>query len=62
MLDDEFLADAFDGDDVVGEFEAAKEAEAERDKPADKDDRLFGWGDWTGYGISVEKQQKRKRK
>ncbi|KAI6221319.1 hypothetical protein M3Y99_01560900 [Aphelenchoides fujianensis] len=51
----------FDADDVVGEFTKEKE-ELEAAEQKVVDERLFGWGDWTGPGISVEKQQKRKER
>jgi len=53
---DGFLAQAFNADDVVGEFDHEKNKVEEDSKPKDIDNRLFGWGSWTGHGISDEKQ------
>ncbi|CAD5206533.1 unnamed protein product [Bursaphelenchus okinawaensis] len=62
VVNDEFLSNAFDGDDVVGEFEKEKEDEREKTKQEDQDSRLFGWGDWTGEGIDRNKEIERKNR
>ncbi|KAI6203761.1 hypothetical protein M3Y94_00593800 [Aphelenchoides besseyi] len=61
LENDRFLSQAFDADDVVGEFMKEKEQLAESEQKT-IDERLFGWGDWTGFGISEEKQRKKKER
>ncbi|KAI6208510.1 hypothetical protein M3Y96_00123000 [Aphelenchoides besseyi] len=61
LENDRFLSQAFDADDVVGEFVKEKEQLAEAEQKT-IDERLFGWGDWTGFGISEEKQRKKKER
>jgi U3 small nucleolar RNA-associated protein 14 len=56
---DGFLAQAFNADDVVGEFAGEKEQLEKESAPKVIDNRLFGWGSWTGPGISEEKQIKK---
>lgn len=56
------MAQAFNADDVVGEFASEKEKLEEESKPKFIDNRLFGWGSWTGPGISDEKQMKKKER
>ncbi|CAD5209415.1 unnamed protein product [Bursaphelenchus xylophilus] len=62
VLNDEFLANAFDGENVVADFEKEKEDECEKTKESVKDDRLFGWGDWTGEGIDRNQEMERKQR
>jgi U3 small nucleolar RNA-associated protein 14 len=59
---DGFLAQAFDADDVIGEFVDEKQKLEEEAGPQIIDDRLFGWGSWTGPGIDEEKQAKKKER
>lgn len=56
------MAQAFNADDVVGEFDDEKSKLEEDSKPKDIDNRLFGWGGWTGHGISDEKQMEKKKR
>ena len=56
----ELVAEAFAGDDVVAEFEAAKKAEVERDAPHDVDVTLPGWGAWAGRGVRKPKRPARR--
>ena len=43
------IAEAFAGDDVVAEFEAAKDEEAGRELPKIEAPSLLpGWGTWAG--------------
>jgi U3 small nucleolar RNA-associated protein 14 len=46
---------------VIGEF-AEEKQKLEESRPQKIDERLFGWGAWTGPGISDEKQAKKKEK
>lgn len=59
---EDFLAQAFNADNVVGEFADEKQKLEDESGPKIIDERLFGWGSWTGHGISDEKQEKRKQK
>uniref|UniRef100_A0A914DSP1 Uncharacterized protein n=1 Tax=Acrobeloides nanus TaxID=290746 RepID=A0A914DSP1_9BILA len=54
----DFLAAAFEDDDVVADFEAEKEAVEANEKPQNIDLTLHGWGDWTGPGITDKKKDK----
>lgn len=54
----DFLAAAFEDDDVVADFEAEKEAVEANEKPQNIDLTLHGWGDWTGPGITDRKKDK----
>ncbi|VDK28025.1 unnamed protein product [Gongylonema pulchrum] len=52
------IAEAFEDDDVIGDFEAEKEAVEAVEAPKDIDLTLHGWGSWTGPGISNKKKDK----
>ncbi|KAJ4473028.1 Utp14-domain-containing protein [Lentinula aciculospora] len=47
----ELVARAFAGDNVVKEFEEAKQREIAMDAPAEVDTTLPGWGSWGGNGV-----------
>lgn len=53
----ELVAQAFAGDDVVAEFEAAKEAAVDEDAPKEVDTKLPGWGSWAGAGVKPKKRK-----
>ncbi|VDK79605.1 unnamed protein product [Litomosoides sigmodontis] len=66
---EEIIAKAFEDVDVIGDFEAEKEAVEAAENPKDIDLRLQGWGSWTGPGITdrrkkefIIKTPKKKRK
>ncbi|CAB4252607.1 similar to Saccharomyces cerevisiae YML093W UTP14 Subunit of U3-containing Small Subunit (SSU) processome complex involved in production of 18S rRNA and assembly of small ribosomal subunit [Maudiozyma barnettii] len=44
------IADAFAGDDVIAEFENEKKRVADDDDDKEEDVTLPGWGDWAGSG------------
>lgn len=54
------IAEAFEDDDIVMDFQQEKEELKKADQPEDINLTLPGWGSWTGAGVS-EKQQQRKR-
>lgn len=58
IRDQEMVARAFAGEDVVGEFEREK-AEVEEDD-GDKviDNTLPGWGSWVGDGVSAKEKKR----
>lgn len=58
IRDQEMVARAFAGEDVVGEFEREKADVAEEDDDKVVDNTLPGWGSWVGDGVS-EKEKKR---
>ncbi len=53
----QFLADAYEDDDVVEEFRARKRRVEGEEEPTTKDCNLYGWGRWTGPGIVDKKDQ-----
>lgn len=55
------IAEAFEDDDVVTEFQREKDEEAKKNTPEEIDLSLPGWGSWGGNGINTTKQ-KTKRK
>ncbi|KAF5017741.1 hypothetical protein F66182_10311 [Fusarium sp. NRRL 66182] len=58
IRDQEMVARAFAGEDVVGEFEAEKTHIAEDEDDKVVDNTLPGWGSWVGDGVS-SKEKKR---
>lgn len=58
IRDQELVARAFAGEDVVGEFQREKEEVAEADDDKVIDNTLPGWGSWVGEGVS-EREKKR---
>lgn len=54
----ELVARAFAGDDVVGEFEREKEAAVEADDDNVVDNTLPGWGSWVGEGVSGREKKR----
>jgi hypothetical protein len=60
-LQHSFLADAYEDDGVIEEFQARKEKEEEgpgENKPS-RYALMRGWGSWTGEGISEEREKQR---
>lgn len=55
------IAEAFEDDDIVAEFEREKEDESKKNGPEEIDLSVPGWGSWSGSGIDPSKQ-KTKRK
>lgn len=55
------IAEAFEDDDVVTEFQREKDEETKKNGPQEIDLSLPGWGSWGGNGIDPTKQ-KTKRK
>ncbi|KAF9014157.1 Utp14 protein-domain-containing protein [Cyathus striatus] len=47
----DLVARAFAGDNVVQQFEEAKEHEVEADAPKEIDTTIPGWGSWGGSGV-----------
>ncbi|EFO22486.1 Utp14 protein [Loa loa] len=55
---EEVIAKAFEDVDVIGDFEAEKEAVEAAENPKDIDLTLQGWGSWTGPGIISRKKDR----
>ncbi|KIL89573.1 hypothetical protein FAVG1_07153 [Fusarium avenaceum] len=58
IRDQEMVARAFAGEDVVGEFEAEKAAIAEDEDDKIVDNTLPGWGSWVGDGVSAKEKKR----
>ncbi|KAF4345703.1 antigen LSA-1 [Fusarium beomiforme] len=58
IRDQEMVARAFAGEDVVGEFEAEKTAIAEDEDDKVIDNTLPGWGSWVGDGVSAKEKKR----
>ncbi|XP_062565395.1 U3 small nucleolar RNA-associated protein 14 homolog A [Armigeres subalbatus] len=56
------IAEAFEDDDIVVDFEKEKQDERERNKPKEVDLSLPGWGAWGGAGIKKRMPKKTRRK
>ncbi|KAL1742824.1 Utp14 protein-domain-containing protein [Schizophyllum fasciatum] len=54
----ELVAMAFAGDNVVQQFEEAKQAEVNADAPKEVDTTLPGWGSWGGAGLKKRSKAK----
>lgn len=54
----EFMAEAFAGDDVVQTFEEEKERIAIDEDDKEEDVTLPGWGEWAGAGANPKKKRK----
>ena len=52
------IAEAFAGDDVVAEFEQEKTRVADDEGDKEEDVTLPGWGDWAGSGVNPRKKRK----
>lgn len=58
IRDQDMVARAFAGEDVVGEFEREKAAVAEADDDKVVDNTLPGWGSWVGDGVSAREKKR----
>lgn len=58
IRDQQLVARAFAGEDVVGEFEREKEEIAEQDDDKVIDNTLPGWGSWVGDGVSNREKKR----
>ncbi|XP_058824153.1 U3 small nucleolar RNA-associated protein 14 homolog A [Topomyia yanbarensis] len=56
------IAEAFEDDDIVVDFERDKQEEQDRSQPKAVDLFLPGWGSWVGPGIDQNKIRKNRRK
>ncbi|TRM67447.1 Utp14 protein-domain-containing protein [Schizophyllum amplum] len=54
----DLVAMAFAGDNVVRQFEEAKQAEVNADAPKEIDTTLPGWGSWGGTGLKQRSKPK----
>lgn len=54
------MSEAFANDDVVAQFQRAKDQLADEEQPKDVDLYLPGWGGWAGPGIKVNKKKRNK--
>lgn len=45
------IAEAFEEDDILADFELEKEEEKKKNEITDVDQNLPGWGSWAGFGI-----------
>lgn len=52
------MAEAFAGDDVVASFEEEKKRIAESEDDKEEDVTLPGWGEWAGAGANPKKKRK----
>lgn len=57
-MQDNFLAEAYGDDDVLGEFVEEKKRVEDIEEPKTIDLNLNGWGSWTGPGITDKKKEK----
>lgn len=55
------LAEAFEDDDIVAQFQRDKDEEAKKNGPQEIDLSLPGWGAWGGCGIDPTKQKAKRR-
>ena len=60
IRDQDLIARAFAGDDVVAQFEQEKEELAEEQDDKVIDNTLPGWGSWAGDGISSREKKRNK--
>ena len=56
------IAEAFEDDDVISDFNKSKSEQIEASKPKDVDLTLPGWGAWGGKGVKATKKPKFVRK
>ncbi|EFP12675.1 hypothetical protein CRE_29514 [Caenorhabditis remanei] len=52
------INEAFKDDDVIGDFEDAKEGVKQKEKVKDINLNLSGWGSWVGPGITEKKRRR----
>ncbi|KAM5346602.1 hypothetical protein ACJ41O_009607 [Fusarium nematophilum] len=58
IRDQEMVARAFAGEDVVGDFEREKAEVAEEEDDKVVDNTLPGWGSWVGEGVSNREKKR----
>lgn len=58
IRDQEMVARAFAGEDVVGAFEDEKTAIAEEEDDKVVDNTVPGWGSWVGDGVSAKEKKR----
>ncbi|CAM1501909.1 Fc.00g038930.m01.CDS01 [Cosmosporella sp. VM-42] len=58
IRDQEMVARAFAGEDVVGDFQREKDEVAEADDDKVIDNTLPGWGSWVGEGVSAKEKKR----
>lgn len=56
------IAEAFEDDDIVADFEQEKQDEKKRNQPTEVDTFLEGWGSWAGPGINKKRTLANRRK
>lgn len=57
-LQNNFLAEAYKDDDILGDFVKEKEDVEKQEKAEDLDLTLHGWGSWTGPGMVDHKKDR----
>lgn len=62
MQQRQLVSEAFEGDDVLADFAAEKQAEIDAEKPKEIDTYLPGWGSWSGKGVKTSKKKAEERK
>lgn len=55
------IAQAFEDDDIVAEFQREKDEEAKKNDPQELELSMPGWGLWSGAGIDPSKQKPKRR-
>lgn len=58
IRDQEMVARAFAGEDVVGDFQREKDEVAAADDDKVVDNTLPGWGSWVGEGVSAKEKKR----
>jgi len=58
-IQENFLAEAYEDDDVLFEFQEKKQRIEEEERPKAIDRTLDGWGSWTGPGIAPKPKSDR---
>uniref|UniRef100_A0A182Q1E6 U3 small nucleolar RNA-associated protein 14 homolog A n=1 Tax=Anopheles farauti TaxID=69004 RepID=A0A182Q1E6_9DIPT len=53
------IAEAFEDDDIVADFEREKQDERKKDMPQEIDDTLPGWGEWAGPGVKPRRNSRK---
>jgi U3 small nucleolar RNA-associated protein 14 len=53
------IAEAFEDDDVMAEFQSKKEEDVEAGKPKEVDLSLPGWGEWGGKDLKPSRRKKK---
>lgn len=53
------IAEAFEDDDIVTNFQQDKQSEIDKDNPQINDAFLPGWGSWTGKNLAAPKRKRK---